>query len=304
MIILLNVVLSLLGIGNFLKNKTMKKFVYGKDDALFGHIEEQQDGKPFGNVLDAGSGSHSLRWIATLEGKGMTSFTAVTADKNMQLRIMDEAQNLGVLVEENHIVVGNWFGTSNDTTTNESFSSSSIDLPHDQYDTIIADYLIGAMDGFSPYRQEEMIPKLVALLKPGGNLYIIGLEPIPEKTDGPANIICKVRRTRDACIQLAGHRCYREYPVQWIQNQIEKIPDFVLKGTEKFPILYRYDTILRQIDVGRRKFPFFPKPELVDAMKVVLDELDEEARELTSTDTPIKYGFDYVVSAQKKLYPK
>lgn len=25
-------------------------------------------------------------------------------------------------------------------------------------------------------------------------------------------IICKVRKIRDACILLAGHRCYREYP--------------------------------------------------------------------------------------------
>jgi hypothetical protein len=38
--------------------------VYGKDDMLFGCIEEQQGTIPFGNVLDAGTGMHSLRWIA------------------------------------------------------------------------------------------------------------------------------------------------------------------------------------------------------------------------------------------------
>jgi hypothetical protein len=52
--------------------------VFGKDDALFGAIERQQGNTPFGNFLDAGTGMHSLRWIATLEAKGMTDFTAVS----------------------------------------------------------------------------------------------------------------------------------------------------------------------------------------------------------------------------------
>jgi hypothetical protein len=53
--------------------------VFGKDDALFGAIERQQGNKPFGKFLDAGTGLHSLRWIATLEAKGMTDFTAVSS---------------------------------------------------------------------------------------------------------------------------------------------------------------------------------------------------------------------------------
>mmetsp|Transcript_16852 Transcript_16852/g.25491 ORF Transcript_16852/g.25491 Transcript_16852/m.25491 type:complete len:306 (+) Transcript_16852:87-1004(+) len=262
-----------------------EKLVYGKDDVLFAKIEEQQSDTPFGSLLDAGTGMHSLRWIATLGDKGMTSFTAVTADTTMQKNVQDEAERLGVH-EGNHIIVGNWFG--------------NLDLPHDQYDTILADYLIGALDGFSPYRQEEMIQKLVSCLKPGGRLYIVGLEPIPDFVEGPANVICKVRQVRDACILLAGHRMYREYPIEWIQQQVEKIPKVVIKETTTFPILYRYNTIVRQLDVGRRKFPLFPKTNLAKAMKELVDELDEEALELTK-DGPIKFGFDYVVSVQKTL---
>jgi SAM-dependent methyltransferase len=260
-----------------------QKCVFGKDDLLFGCIENQQGEVPFGDVLDAGTGMHSLRWIATLGAKGMTSYTAITADATMQRNVQQEAQHLGVL-EGNDVVIGNWFG--------------ELDLPREQYDMILADYLIGAMDGFSPYRQDEMIPKLMKLLKPGGRLYIVGLEPIPDTAAGKANVICKVRQVRDACILLAGHRCYREYPADWIHSQIGSTPNLTVKETHKFPILYRYNTILRQINVGRSKFSLFSTPSLVSSMKEVLDDLERQAQEATK-DGPIKFGFDYVISAEK-----
>jgi hypothetical protein len=44
--------------------------VYGCDDVLFGHIEtmEMQSSRhgDFGSFLDAGTGTHSLRWIASI----------------------------------------------------------------------------------------------------------------------------------------------------------------------------------------------------------------------------------------------
>jgi hypothetical protein len=263
-----------------------KVFVHGKDDVLFGCIESCQGDVPFGNFLDAGTGIHSLRWMATLllgKEKGMTSFTAITADVNMQRNVQQEAKNLGVL-EGNSIVVGNWFG--------------DLELPLSQYDTILADYLIGAMDGFSPYQQDEMIPKLMKLLKPGGRMYIVGLEPIPDAAEGPGNIICKVRQVRDACILLSGHRCYREYPLEWVERQISRTPNLSLIQSNKFPILYRYNTIQRQINVGRSKLSFFTLPSLAMSMKETLDDLDRQALKLTSNG-PIKFGFDYVVAAEK-----
>ena len=256
----------------------------GKTDVLFECIEDQQGDIPFGDVLDAGTGTHSLTWIASLaERKGMTSLTAITADETMQKNVKKEAQKLGVL-KDNNIIVGNWFG--------------DLQLPQTQFDTIIADYLIGAMDGFSPYRQDEIIPKLMNHLKPGGRMYIVGLEPIPDSTTGLGNIICKTRQIRDACILLAGHRCYREYPVQWVERQITRAPNLRLVRTDRFPILYRYHTIARQINVGRSKFSFFPTEALVSSIKVVLDELDRQAFDAT-IHGPIQFGFDYVVSAEK-----
>jgi hypothetical protein len=42
----------------------LSSIVYGCDDVLFGHIEKM--GGDFGSFLDAGTGSHSLRWIASI----------------------------------------------------------------------------------------------------------------------------------------------------------------------------------------------------------------------------------------------
>lgn len=273
------------------------RLVYGKDDSLFGSIEEQQGDKPFGNVLDAGTGMHSLRWIATLGDKGMTGFTAITADETMQRNVQSEADALEIS-HMGKVIIGNWFGQS---PLDERLLEQTSDQQEPPFDTILADYLIGAMDGFSPYQQDLMIPKLVKLLKPGGRLYIVGLEPIPDTAQGDANIICKIRRVRDACILLAGHRCYREYPVEWIQRQIQaKATDLTLLRTSTFPILYRHTTIVNQINVARSKFQYFPTPELADQMKVVLDDLEAQSLTATTERGRIRLGFDYVVTAEKQ----
>ena len=272
-----------------------KRLVFGKDDSLFGCIEELQGEKPFGRVLDSGTGLHSLRWIATLaDTKGMTSFTAITADEKMRRSVQLEADALE-LSHLGDVIIGNWFGT-------EPLDEKFLFNEEERYDTILADYLIGAMDGFSPYEQDQMIPKLSKLLKPGGRLYIVGLQPLPDTAPGDANIICKIRQVRDACILLAGHRCYREYPVKWVERQIKSNVDLEglqLIRTTTFPILYRHATIVSQINVARSKLPFFPSKELANSMTEVLDDLEQQSLRATQDGGRIRLGFDYVVSAEK-----
>jgi len=136
-------------------------------------------------------------------------------------------------------------------------------------------------------------------LNPGGKLYIVGLEPIPDHVDGDGNIICKVRQIRDACILLAGHRCYREYPAEWIQRQITNIPELTLLNTTTFPILYSHKTIVNQINVARSKLEYFLSPQLAEEMKSVLDDLEGQSLEATSNGKRLKLGHDYAVTAVK-----
>jgi ubiquinone/menaquinone biosynthesis C-methylase UbiE len=263
-------------------NNNNAKFVYGKDDVLFGHIEERQGDKPWGRVLDAGTGAHSLRWLATLPINGLV---AVTADSNMQRNCQREIADLGI-DNVTELVQGNWFDETNPLTFAE-----------DEFDVILCDYLIGAMDGFSPYRQDLMIPNLTKYLKPAGHMYIVGLEPIPDDSD---SVISRVRQVRDACILLAGHKCYREYPATWIERQIRHIPDLEYRHRQHFTILYHKSTIVKQINVGRSKLPLLPD-YMRDSMRTLLNDLERRADDETEQDTKrIPLGFDYVVTAEKR----
>jgi len=305
----------------------LSSLVLGSNDSLFRTIEESQisSARPFGTFLDAGTGSHSLRWIASLvhseerakrlgksgiavtkEEKALLSverFVAVTADKGMQKIVQEEAENMGLLLnhrdnrgqetEKGKVVVGNWAA--------EKGGDMEI-CAGEKFDTILADYLVGAIDGFSPYFQDQIFPCLATKLNSGGRIYVVGLNPIPDKVEGDADIFCRVTKLRDACILLAGHRCYREYPVDWIQRHLE-LSGLTVVGTSKFPIMYSHTTIMKQLNVARSKLRLFRSKGLADEMGKAIDELEQESKTVTGNCPKgfFKLGFDYVVTAEKPL---
>ena len=163
-------------------------------DVLFTSIEKLHQPLPsFGRMLDAGTGVNSLKWIQAVN---TTSWTAITADQQMQATILADSSISAALRPCDRLLVGNWM--------NEKFCDTL-----GCYDTILADYLIGAVDGFSPFAQDVIIKKLKRHLNPQGRLYLVGMQPIPDHAQGAAEVITEVRRARDACILLAGHRPYR-----------------------------------------------------------------------------------------------
>lgn len=296
-------------------------------DALFTYIErcQREYGKPFNKLLDAGTGTHSLRWIAALMDNSdglpvddplyVQRYTAITADEIMRKAVVKEADQLG-MVDKGDIVIGNWFSLKEDDNNKDTVTmseeelasgnglsngSSSTFLADQKFDTILADYLIGALDGFSPYYQDLLLSRLNRHLNPGGRIYIVGLQPIPDHVDDDANIVCKITKVRDACILLAGHRCYREYPVDWVVRHIQKIPQLRVVKISQFPILYSHDTIVRQLNVARSKLPLFPTPGLAKEMETVIQDLEQESYKLTqkSRNGKLKIGFDYVLVIEK-----
>jgi hypothetical protein len=86
-------------------------------------------------------------------------------------------------------------------------------------------------------------------------LYIISLEPIPYTAETKAEeILLEVTRMRDACILMANHRCYREFPQSWVERMLAS-HGFKVLETQRLPILYSEASIRRQINVGRSKLP-------------------------------------------------
>ena len=318
-----------------LSSDAQQRIVYGKDDALFGYIEKQQQSAVvpdttgsstrFGHVLDAGTGLHSLRWLASLHHtQQLSSVTAITADRQMQRTCQAEIQELE-MTNVTTVLYGKWFPAEEENENVEPEATivqqlQQLSPPHQEqqqqqkFNVIIADYLIGAMDGFRPYQQDLMIPQLLDLLAPHGRLYIVGLEPIPDpvphnnsdpnhnNVEAAQQLIGRVRQTRDACILLAGHRCYREYPLTWILRQVtnQPSPGVRLVHSKQFPILYRHATIMKQINVGRSKIPHLPV-SLRESMQQLWNALEQESQRITN-DIPngrVQFGFDYVVAIEK-----
>ena len=296
----------------------LEKFAYQKGDALFGYIEESQtalsdDGTAhFGRFLDAGTGSHSLRWIASLVHRdrlladcvdhgarsapraSLASYTAVTADATMRRKVLDEARALGV-AGAGEVVIGNWQAEA----AGAADDGPPALLAGRTFDTILADYLVGAIDGFAPYFQDRIFRRLAPHLAPGGRLYVVGLQPIPDEAPGDADVFCRITKVRDACIKLAGHRCYREYPQDWIERQIEGAGMTVV-AARRYPIRYDKFTMIRQINVARSKLKLFPSTGLAREMGKVLDGLEKESAAVTEKHGGrITLGFDYVVVAER-----
>ena len=112
------------------------------NDILFSTLEEWHGkGASWGDVLDAGTGVHSLRWLQTLNA---SSWTAITADNAMKETI--ESSYYVTRRSQDKVIVGNWM--------NDAFNDSL-----GKFDVILADYLIGAVDGFSPYCQDIIIDR-------------------------------------------------------------------------------------------------------------------------------------------------
>ena len=100
---------------------------------------------------------------------------------------------------------------------------------------------------------------------------------------------------------IKGHRCYREYPPDWIERHLERA-DLKVLDTSKYDIMYSHSAIVRQLNVARSKLPLFPTKALADQMENAINDLQKES-ELCTNKSPnkrLRLGYDYVITAVKK----
>jgi hypothetical protein len=249
------------------------------DDALFAQVLRLHGDLPWGRVLDAGTGAHSLSWLMQRPTEG---WVAVTGGEGRKTELL---QSHGVSIRPvDQIVVGNW----QDPTL----------LYGEQFDVILADYLLGAIEGWAPFFQDQLFGRLVRHLRPGGRLYGIGLEPFPEgDLDEGGRIIWEIARLRDACILLAGHRCYREYPRVWVERAMEAA-GLRLIDSKDMPIRFRRRFIDGQLDVCVRKLPYIRDLSLRASLRNHIEALRSRARAVEEARGGICFGSDWVVAAE------
>ena len=280
--------------------------VGGKEDEALGHVEQLQasTNRPYGRVLDAGTGVYSLRWLAGLLHRysdpkhplHLSRFVAVTADETLRKETQQEADSLGVSSRAS-IVIGNWAQGIDDNNNDDGNMLCAGDL----YDTILAEYLVGAIDHFAPYFQDRIFPRLVHHLKPGGRMYVMGLNPIPDSSDEPgADLFCRLTKLRDACILLTGSRPYREYPPDWIERHLQAAGLHIIDSA-KFTNTYDIHKVQRQIEAARSTLQFITDDNLKQVMSDQIDALEQESKDLFDNKLPngtFDLGFDWVISAE------
>ncbi|MCB9765705.1 MAG: class I SAM-dependent methyltransferase [Alphaproteobacteria bacterium] len=246
-------------------------------DRLFEEIARAQGDHPWGAVLDAGAGIHSLRWLSALPTERIVGVTASSfASTQMETALSGRWRG------QDQLVVGNW----TDPTL----------LAGQRFETVLADYLLGAVDGHAPYFQDRLFPRLRPHV--AGRLYVVGLEPFPDGADTEAGrIVLEIARLRDACILLAGHRCYREYPRAWVERALEAA-GFTVTRSWSLPIIFRERYVNGQLDVCVNKLPLLRDRALAETLKAHIEALRSRALEVVKARDGLRFGADYVVVAE------
>lgn len=231
-------------------------------DALFAWFEHVH-GPRWGDVLDAGTGAHSLGWLASLAPR---SLTAVTVES---WRIGE----LGTVAPGARVVLGQW--------------TDPMLLHGETFDEVLVDYVIGAIDGHAPYFQYRFLERLRPHVR--RRVYLAGMEPPP--SDGSE--LDEVVRMRDAAILLAGHRCYREYPREQVIRWLDAAGYRVLDAAS-FPNRLGPRFVNGQLDVAKRKLRYFTDPALAERFGAAVEDLRERA--LARGERV--WGEDWVIAAE------
>jgi hypothetical protein len=249
-----------------------------ENPGLFGHIESLQGQRPWGDVLDAGTGQHSARWISALETRSWTALTASEAMADQVSRAIEGRRR-----SVDRLLVGNW--TDSELLAGEAF------------DTVLVDYLLGAIDGYAPYWQSQLFPRLRPLVR--GRMYVTGVEPyvpFPATTEA-GQIVREIGCLRDACLLLAGERPYREFPIEWVALEIERA-GFRIIDAQHHSIIYRQRFVDSQLGMCRDRVKRFSSGAPDQAMLSYIDELHGRATALIDRDGGLRHGADYLIAAE------
>lgn len=253
-------------------------------DPIWSRIHDHQSDEPWGAVLDAGTGSGSLRFITQLN---TTRWSAVTASRNMHSTL---TQSFGAYIRpDDELLLMNW-------------DRADHPLKGRVFDVVLADYLLGAMDGFSPYRQDQIFEWLGQYV--GKRLYFVGKEPIPDlnlplngtKSSG-GQLFLDSERLRDACLLMAGERPYREYPSEWVLRTLERA-SFIVEGVWMFPIRYVGEAIDDQLRLCRNKLHKIRDPTLRSATLEAVKNLQHRVATDPEAKAGFCFGMDYVIAAR------
>lgn len=270
---------------------------------IFGLVARMHNetGLAWGHVLDAGTGEHSLSWLVSLP---TDSLTAVTGERERQLELSYLARKVLRADRGDQVIAGNWLDAAF--------------LAGRQFDTVLADYLLGSIEGFAPGFQTEIFARLRPLVR--NRLYVVGLSPLPLTADEPGGrLLIEIGRARDMCILAAGRRPFREYEKEWARAQLER-SGFEIEHITAVASTYTRSFLRNQIAVaafmldkaeqrlsGEGYLSQLVLPsrfgrmygganQLASGLRAWLDQLRRQVDELPPTE--FKFGTDWIIAAK------
>lgn len=245
--------------------------------SLYEQVTALQGSTPWGSFLDAGTGRASLSWLLEQD---TARWTAITGSPAMLEQVRHSAA--GRQRSQDQLLMGNWMDPEL--------------LRGDSYDTVLADYLLGAVEGFAPYWQDRLFTRLRPLVK--RRLYVIGLEPyVTTFPDDPAGAtVTSIGRLRDACLLLSGERPYREFPMDWVLRQL-RTSGFRVQDVQRYPIRYGARFIDSQLDMCTHRLAQMKDRQLALALMEHICELRARAHATATAEGGLRYGHDYIISA-------
>ena len=250
-----------------------------KHSFLFKYIEKMQGARDWGNMLDAGTGPNSIRWVSELDTESWTAVTCSVGEAERTRGAITSVQR-----PQDRIVLGNW---------------ADIELLKGEvFDTVLAGYLLGAIEGFSPYFQSYLFTRLRPMTHK--SLFVTGLEPYvptqrPESKSGA--VLWNIGRFRDSCQLLSGNMPYREYPAQWVVDNLGQ-SGFAVREVKHFSIGYKEQFVNAQIDMCTPGLNTLADQKLAQALKERGEMLRSEALEVIKTEGALRHARNYVVFAE------
>lgn len=248
-------------------------------DTLFAYITELQGREPWGHVLDAGTGWGSASWLLS---QSTSSFTGVTGDPAWARQL---GTDFGARLRPfDRFLAGNWADPGL--------------LEGERFDVVVADYLLGALDRWAPYRQYDLFRRLRPLVEK--RLYVIGLEPYPEPPGNEdESLVLEIARLRDACHLLAGQRPHREYPLAWTLAELERC-GFEVRESRVYPILYSRRFLEEELGLTRRTLERVQPSSLSRGLAEREQELRRRALRHIERQGGLAAGSDYVIYARPR----
>ncbi|MFT4089828.1 MAG: hypothetical protein QM645_03785 [Asticcacaulis sp.] len=246
--------------------------------ALFRQIEALQGDTPWGRFLDAGTGVNSALWAQTLNTDTWVGITGAEGHARQVSTALGHE-----LRPQDKLIVSNWMDNKL--------------LEGHVFDTVLADYLVGAIEGFAPYFQSQIFRRLAPHV--GKTLYIVGLDPyiVGDVSTEAGQMVRAIGRLRDSCLLLADETPYREYPAEWVANAASDA-GFEILSAQRFPNRYKEKWVNGQLDMALRRLPKLRNTSLAAALSDEIEALREKGLRLCREENGLRYGADYVIACR------